>query len=293
MIRSMTGFGRGNAQGTRFRVDVEARSVNNRFCEVRVRMPRVLASFEAEAASIVKNALVRGKVDVAVQVTKEEEADLGLGVNVSVARAYAHLLKQVIEATGIDDRVQLAHLQAFPDLFDREPEEGGDAEACWEVARVALEEALAGLQAMREQEGEALGLDLAGRLSTISAELDAVENRSPERLVEARERLRDRVRELLGDERVNPERLELEIVLLADRLDVSEECVRLRSHIAQFAEALQMDEPVGRRLNFLAQEMNREVNTIGSKANDADIAHRAVLMKEALEQIREQVSNVQ
>lgn len=293
MIRSMTGFGRGEARGERFHVTVEARSVNNRFCEVRVRTPRLLAAFESEATSVVKTALSRGKIDVAIQVTQHDEADLGLGVNVPVARAYAHLLAELIHVTGIEDRVQLVHLQAFPDIFDREPEEDHDAVACWEVAREALEQAIGALQAMREQEGEALRQDLALRLATITSELGAIEVRSPERLGEARARLHERVRDLLDDERLNPERLELEIVLLADRLDVSEECVRLRSHIAQFAEALQLEEPVGRRLNFLAQEMNREVNTIGSKANDSEIAHRAVVMKEALEQIREQVSNVQ
>ncbi len=292
-MRSMTGFGRGEARSERFHATVEARSVNNRFCEVRVRTPRLLAEFESEATSIVKTALSRGKIDVAIQITQQEEADLGLGVNVPVARAYARLLADLIDVTGIEDRVQLSHLQTFPEIFDREPEGDQDAAACWEVAREALERAISALQAMREQEGEALRQDLALRLATITSELDAIETRSPERLVEARTRLHDRVRDLLGDERLNPERLELEIVLLADRLDVSEECVRLRSHIAQFAEALELDEPVGRRLNFVTQEMNREVNTIGSKANDAEIARRAVVMKEALEQIREQVSNVQ
>lgn len=293
MIRSMTGFGRGEATDERYHATAEARSVNNRFCEIRVRMPRLLSAYEAEATSAAKAVLPRGKIDIVLQLTQQEEVDLGLSVNVPVAKAYARLLQQVIEATGVEDHVRLEHLQAYSDIFDKEPQADGEADRAWDVARVALLGAVDALQAMREQEGDTLRADLELRVTTIMTELEGVEARAPQRVVESRDRLRERLVEVLGDDRIDADRLEFEMALLAERLDVTEECVRLRSHVAQFQEALTLDEPVGRRLNFLAQEMNREVNTIGSKANDAEIAYRAVRMKEALEQIREQINNVQ
>jgi uncharacterized protein (TIGR00255 family) len=166
-------------------------------------------------------------------------------------------------------------------------------EALWAAAEEALSAAIAACRAMRAQEGAALAADLEARLAAIEQELVAVEAAAPARLTAARDNLRARLAELLdGEARVDPARLDQEIALLADRLDVNEECVRLRSHLAQCREALGADEPVGRRLNFLSQELNREINTIAAKANDAEMAMRAVRMKEELEKLREQIQNV-
>jgi uncharacterized protein (TIGR00255 family) len=204
------------------------------------------------------------------------------------------LLDNLRQATGLADPIRLEHLLQFSsDIFTSEDVPADYSEQAWNVAREALEQAVSSLRSMRRQEGEALRVDLLERLSDIERRLGEVEARAPERVKEQRLRLKERVAELLGEDRVNPDRLELEIAILAERLDVTEETVRLRSHIVQFREALDGAESAGRKLNFLMQEVNREVNTIGSKANDATLAHLAVEMKEELERIREQIQNLE
>ncbi len=290
MIHSMTGFGRGTASAEGADVTVEVRSLNGRYAEVTVRAPRSLAAHETDVQSRVKDALDRGKVGVSVQVQRAAEA-APLRVDANAAAAYRRLLEEVREAAGVAEPVSLEHVLRFPDVLVAAEAEDA-TEGVWEAAQAALADALGALTAMRRQEGEALAADLRARLGAIEAELGAVEAEAPARVEAARTAMHERVADLLGDERVDRDRLELEIALLADRLDVNEECVRLRSHLALFRDALASDAPVGRRLNFLAQEFNREINTIASKAGDPGIAHRAVTMKEELEKIREQVQNV-
>ncbi|QXD13794.1 YicC family protein [Rhodocaloribacter litoris] len=296
MIASMTGFGRGSAEADGFAATVEMRSVNSRFCEVSVRLPRVLSEYEGEIQRLVKQAFARGRINVNVQLTQTGDDVLPLRVNPEAARAYARLLESARDAAGLDGPVRLEHLLQFSDIFipvEAEEDVTGRSEQAWAVVRAALETAVEALRAMRRQEGQALQAELAGRIDAIETLLEAVEAQAPARVEQARRRLHDRLEELLGDDRLDAERLEFEIALLADKLDVTEECVRLRSHLALFRESLAGDEPVGRKLNFLAQEMNREVNTIGSKANDATIAHLVVRMKEELEKIREQIENTE
>lgn len=293
MVESMTGFGRGTAQVHGARATVELRSVNNRFCEVAVRLPRSLANYESEIQTLVRQALGRGRINVQVQVESAEETGLPVHVDEQAVRSYASLLEKLRQVAGIEEPVRLQHLLAFSEVFTTpEIEEEAD-NSDWEAVKAALAEAIEGIRAMRRQEGLALQQDLENRLQVIETELVAVEKRAPERVNDARSRLRGRLEELLGDERVNKDRLEMEMTLLADRLDVTEECVRLRSHLKVFRDTFSSPEAAGRKLNFLLQEMNREVNTIGSKANDAEIAHRAVVMKEELEKMREQVQNIE
>ncbi len=286
----MTGFGRGTASAEGADLTVELRSVNSRYCEVTVRAPRSLAAYEAEMQTRVKDVLDRGKVNLNVQVQRAK-GTAPLRVDPTAAAAYRRLLDEVRTAAGVTEPVGLEHILKFPDVLVA-TEEGDEAEGVWEATQAALAEALGAMQTMRRQEGDALAADLRARLDALEAELEAVEANAPARLEAARLALHERLAEVLGDERVDRDRLELEIALIADKLDVNEETVRLRSHLALFREALGSDESVGRRLNFLAQEFNREINTIASKANDPGIAHRAVTMKEELEKIREQVQNV-
>ncbi|MGI9174988.1 MAG: YicC/YloC family endoribonuclease [Rhodothermales bacterium] len=292
----MTGFGRASLQHQGAEATVEMRSVNNRYCDVSVRLPRALAEREADVQAHVKAAFARGRITVQVQLEQSTDAALSIRVDEEAARAYARLLEHLREAAGFEEPVRLEHLLRFSDVFttpdDDEKETGAD-ETAWEAVQAALDEATEALRAMRRQEGEALQADLLARADAIKAALQHVEARAPDRVTEARQKLHDRLQDLLESPRLNEDRLELEITLLADKLDVTEEGVRLRSHLALFREALHSDEPVGRKLNFLAQEMGREINTIGSKANDAEIAHLAVEMKEELEKIREQVQNVE
>ena len=294
MISSMTGFGRASLHHQGTEATVEMRSVNNRYCDVSVRLPRSLAEREADVQAQVKAAFARGRITVQVQLEQTSEAALSIQVDEDAARAYARLLERLREAAGLEEPVRLEHLLRFSDVFTTPNADEADTdEAAWEAVQAALEEATEALRAMRRQEGEALQADLLARADAIEAALADVEARAPDRVTEARQKLHDRLQDLLESHRLNEDRLELEITLIADKLDVTEEGVRLRSHLALFREALHSDEPVGRKLNFLAQEMGREINTIGSKANDAEIAHLAVEMKEELEKIREQVQNVE
>ncbi|MEL6444951.1 MAG: YicC/YloC family endoribonuclease [Bacteroidota bacterium] len=290
MLESMTGFGRGTARVEQTEVTVELRSVNGRFCEVTVRGPRALGAYEDQIRNGLRDRLQRGKVTASITL-QQATTEAPLKVNVAAAQGYAALLRDLHQATGLDAPITLDQLLRFNDVLVPDESDAAD-ETAWAATQQALEDAAAALEAMRRREGEALRVDLAARADVIEAELQAVEVRAPQRVGEHQATLRTRLAELLADDRLNPDRLETEIAILADKLDVTEECVRLHSHLAGFRAALASDEAVGRRLNFLAQEFNREINTIASKANDAEMAARAVTMKEELEKIREQVQNV-
>ena len=202
-------------------------------------------------------------------------------------------LRVLAEEAGVEGEVRLEHILQFSDVFTTQQQDDDLPLQHWQAVLPALEEAVTALVSMRRQEGETLAVELHNRLDLIETELGEIESAAPLRVTAARERLHQRLADVLGDERIDRDRLEQEIVMIADRLDVTEECVRLHSHLTQFREALSADDAIGRRLNFISQEMNREVNTIGSKANDAEIARRVVVMKEELEKIREQIQNIE
>ena len=289
----MTGFGRGVVEGEGTVATVEIRSVNSRFAEVSVRTPRVLHERETDIMTIVRQALQRGKINVNIQLEEPASEAIPIQVNEEAARAYRELLEQLREIAAIEEPVTLSHLLQFSEVFTA-PEASTEemSQQAWSVVYEALQRALQAIEAMRLQEGAKLQQDLEGRLATIEQLLDAVEKRAPERVTEAHQKLQERIKSLLADDRLDADRLAMEVALLADRLDITEECVRLRAHIAFFREAFSVQEPVGRRLNFLVQEIHREINTIGSKANDAEIGRTVVRMKEELEKIREQVQNI-
>ena len=288
MLRSMTGFGRGTAQHGGAEATVEVRTVNGRYAEATVRGLGPLAAREGEVQRAVKDAIGRGNATVQVAVTGGASA--GLRVNAGAAKATGDLLRRAAAAAGLPpDAIRLDDVLRHGEVLV--PDDTRDDTDAWAAVESALADALDRLEAMRRAEGAALRADLAERADAIEAAAAAVDARAPARLDDARQRLRDRLAELaLAD--LDPGRLEAEAALLADKYDVTEETVRLRSHLDQFRAALALDEPVGRRLNFLAQEIGREVNTVGSKANDAEITTLAVSMKEELEKIREQVQNV-
>ena len=292
MLRSMTGFGRGTAREGAADATVEVRTVNGRYAEATVRGLGDLAEHEAAVQSLVKDAIERG--NATVHVTLSMGAASGpLQVDTAAASALGALLRHAAEAAGLaPESVTVADLLRAGDVLVPAPPDPAAAEAAWAAVRAALAEALTRLDAMRQAEGAALADDLGARLDALDALTAEVEARAPVRLEAARQRLRDRLADLADVPDLDPGRLETEAVLLSDKLDVTEETVRLRSHLEQVREALAAPEPVGRRLNFLSQEIGREVNTIGSKANDAEITRLSVSMKEELEKIREQVQNV-
>ncbi len=293
MIQSMTGYGKGEFSKSGTTAVVEVRSVNSRFLEVASRLPRSLSMRENEVKEIVRSKVIRGKVSVNVTLETVSNGQLPLRVNNAAARSYYRLLNELRKAVRLKEQVKLQHLLMFSEIF-----EGGIASdedsVEWEVFAEALRRSLDRLREMRENEGNEIARDMLGRLADMEAKLGRIETIAAGRVPQERERLTERIEALLGDKNVvDNQRLELEIALLADKFDVTEECVRFKSHTKFFREALSRDEAAGRKLNFLIQEMNREANTIGSKANDAEMAHLVVSIKEELEKIREQLQNIE
>ena len=292
MIASMTGYGRGEAAVRGYEAVVELKSVNSRYCEISLRSPKSLNAHEPDIQRILKSTFSRGRISAFVQVSDPATVDLSIRVNAHTVKAYRSLLEEVASTAGIDEPVGLDHLLKYTDIFEADEVEE-DLEAIWEATQAALTAACDGMQAMRLQEGEALHKELSERLEGIENRLREAERLAPLRVQASGERLRERLSEIIEEGRIDPERIEFEMAMLADKLDVREECVRLDSHLALFREALASGEAVGRKMNFLSQEMNREINTIGSKSNDAEMAHLVVGMKEELEKIKEQVENVE
>ena len=293
MISSMTGYGRGEARSNRFTVTAEVRSVNSRFLEVASRLPRSLAVRENDVKELVRTKLVRGKVNVSLSLSQTNSVEIPLRVNASAAKAYFKLLTELKRTMKLREKITLDHLLKFPELLETEDGETTDEEE-WTIATKALVIALDEAVAMRQREGRELLNDLATRIRNIETTLTQVEQLSTVRLPQERARMAERVQALLSDRNiVDHNRLELEIALLGDKLDITEECVRFRAHNKFFLHGLQNEEAAGRKLNFLTQEMNREANTIGSKANDAEIAHLVVSIKDELEKTREQLQNIE
>jgi TIGR00255 family protein len=292
MITSMTGFGRGEATSGGVSVAVELRTVNSRFLEVSSRLPGVLSRRENEIKDVIRKRIARGKVNLLASVVREESAAIPLAINVPAAKACMAMLNQLRKTARIKEPVKIEHLLHFSEIFE---EQGADnlEEMEWDATLQALNASIDGLEEMRRGEGGELARDFRKRIALLEEQLAAVETLSKAQVPAERTRLRERIAQLLEDQPVDEGRLELEIALLADHLDVTEECVRFRSHNKFFLAAIDAPEPAGRKLNFLIQEMNREVNTIGSKSNATEIAHIVVAMKEELEKIREQLQNIE
>ncbi|PSQ68007.1 MAG: YicC family protein [Bacteroidetes bacterium QS_7_67_15] len=295
MIHSMTGFGEGRAEAGGVEATAELRSVNARHLDLKLRFPDALKARESEAQALLKEHFARGRITAHVQLEGADADDaLPVRVDDEAAAAYARLLRRLAAAAELDAPVGLEHLLEFSDVLEhREEMDTPAGENAWEAAEQALADAVDHLRATRRREGESLRADLQARTDAITERLSQAEARAPERIDERRETLRERLGELFDDERVAADRLEAELAMTADKLDVTEECVRLRAHLEQFQGALGDDEPTGRRLKFLTQELHREANTIGAKANDATLSHHAVAIKEEIEKIREQIRNVE
>lgn len=292
MIASMTGYGRGEARARGICVTVELRSVNSRFLDVATRLPRSLSLRENDIKEIIRKRTVRGKVNVTVAVEWEESVEIPLRINVAAARSYHKLLNQLRKAVGSKEKVKLEHLLQFSEVLEQQEMENTDDKE-WELLQAALAKALDQLVEMRLNEGRELGKDFEARIAVLEKKLGAIEGLSKDQVPRERERLLERIHQLMENGTVDDGRLEQEVAILSDRLDVTEECVRFRSHNKFFLEALENDEAAGRKLNFLVQEMNREANTIGSKSSSSEIAHLVVAVKEELEKIREQLQNVE
>jgi uncharacterized protein (TIGR00255 family) len=289
----MTGFGRAEVNKNGITVSTEVRSVNSRYLDLTLRLPRNFSQREKEMKDIVRTFLNRGNLNIIVKVEHDSNDVVPLKVNKAAAKSYYKLLNEIRKTVKLPEKVKLEHLLTFSDVLETVDEEETD-ETEWELVQESVRQALGSLNAMRVQEGSELAADLEKRIRWMDETLNEVEKLSKERIPEERKNLHERIAELVEDKFViDQNRLELEIALLVDKLDVTEECVRYRSHNKYFLEALNKNEAAGRKLNFLVQEMNREANTIGSKSSDATIAHLIVGLKEELEKIREQLQNIE
>jgi uncharacterized protein (TIGR00255 family) len=292
MLKSMTGYGMGQASSDSVSLTVEIRSVNHRYSDVSIKSPRALMSLESDLKKRVTARLARGKIDVFINQEYAAGASALPTINRPLAAAYVELFERMRTSFAIDSGISLALLTSQKDVIVLKESELAKEEIA-PLAFTAIEGALDALEGMRQKEGEALCLDIEGRLAEVERLLSRVEERAPQVPLEWQGRLKERLGRLQRDFEYDPQRVAQEIALFADRSDISEEIVRFHSHLRQFRDLQVAAEPVGRQMDFLVQELNREVNTMGSKSNDAEMTRLVVTIKAELEKIREQVQNVE
>ncbi|HVO83589.1 MAG TPA: YicC/YloC family endoribonuclease [Syntrophobacteria bacterium] len=292
MLHSMTAFGRGEAEADGYRFTVEVRSVNHRFCDIQVKLPRRYSHFEEEVRRRVASAFSRGRIEVNVTADEALEKAEHLTVDLDLTKTYVRLLRSLQEELGLGGDIPLEALLTFRDIFTVKEDEATHARA-WAVLAEALDGAVAASLRMRAEEGAAIAADFSQRLQHLDELVGEIEARAPVVTQEARDRIRERIQVLLGDVPLDEARLAQEAAILADKNDITEELVRLRSHVQQFRAQCQADGPRGRQLEFLLQEIHREINTVGSKANDLAVGQRVIQAKAELERVREQVQNVE
>lgn len=292
MIKSMTGFGRSEFADARHKFTVEIKSVNHRYLDMNIKMPKKLNFFESAVRSLLKEYIERGKVDVYITYEDYTEDNFALKYNAGLAGEYLKYLNQMAEQFGLENDVRVSTLSKYPDVFVME-EQTPDEEELWSGLEKALRMACEQFVESRKAEGEHLKTDLFEKLTNMLTYVDFIEERSPEILKDYRMRLEEKVRELLGDRQMDDARIASEVTIYADKVCVDEETVRLRSHIKTAKDTLEAGGSVGRKLDFIAQEMNREANTILSKANNLEISDTGISLKTDIEKVREQIQNIE
>lgn len=292
MIKSMTGYGRGQQIADGREITVEIKSVNHRYFEFSARVPRAYGYLEEKFKSFVQGKVARGKVEVGVTIFNIEGKDAQIEVNQSIAVGYVEALRKANETIGLNDDLSLSQLIRLPDIFNV-VKTTEDEEIIWNLAKSVAEEALNNFVSMRETEGQKMKDDIKSRLGYISELVSKVEERSPMVTEAYRERLYNKISEILNDKKIDEQRILTEAAIFSEKTAVDEETVRLKSHIQQFTSLLDSSEAVGRKLDFLIQEFNRESNTIGSKAQDVEITRIVVELKSEIEKIREQIQNIE
>jgi len=291
-VKSMTGFGRGEVESGGRIWAAEVRCVNNRFLDIKIKLPKGYAALEDRIRKIISESYQRGRVDLALNVQGDFSDLQKISVNVELAKFYKKALSDMAAELSIDDDTRLSQLAAYPDVLLR-MQQSEDLDTVWKVVEKTLVQALEECEVMRQQEGKSLLDDLQMRLQAFVENIDKIEVLVPTLIGRRETNLRERLEKLLDNVDLDPMRLSQEIAIMADKTDVTEELVRLRSHILQFGKFLEEESAIGRKLDFLIQEFLREVNTLGSKINDAETAHLIVELKGELEKIREQVQNIE
>lgn len=293
MIRSMTGFGHGEVSNDKNqKVTVEMKSVNHRYCDISLKLPKKLAMFEANIRNIMKEYASRGKIDIYVSYEDLSETAVSLHYNQAMAEEYMQVFKKMQEDFNIETKITAEALAKYPEVVTIE-EVQQDEEVWWELLEAALRQAAEKFVKTRTIEGANLKRDLLGKLDQMAADVAFIEERSPQIIAEYRSKLEEKVKEFLEDSTIEENRIAAEVTLYADKIAVDEEIVRLQSHISSMTDVLESDESIGRKLDFMAQEMNREANTILSKSSDVDLADHAIELKTNVEKVREQIQNIE
>ena len=293
MIRSMTGFGHGEVSNDKNqKVTVEMKSVNHRYCDISLKLPKKLAMFEANIRNIMKEYASRGKIDIYVSYEDLSDTAVSLHYNQAMAEEYMQVFKKMQEDFNIETKITAEALAKYPEVVTIE-EVQQDEEVWWELLEAALRQAAEKFVETRTIEGANLKRDLLGKLDQMAADVTFIEERSPQIIAEYRSKLEEKVKEFLEDSTIEENRIAAEVTLYADKIAVDEEIVRLQSHISSMTDVLESDESIGRKLDFMAQEMNREANTILSKSSDVDLADHAIELKTNVEKVREQIQNIE
>ncbi len=292
MIKSMTGFGRCEVQKDSRKFTVELKSVNHRYLDVNIRMPKKLNFFETAIRTLLKSYANRGKVDIFITYEDLSQAQVSVKYNAALAAEYMKYLRQMEEDFGLENDVRVSTLSRYPEVFTME-EQSEDEEELWNGLKEALEGAFTQFVETRKTEGENLKKDILSKLDLLSEQIGFIEERSPKIVAEYRAKLEDKMKELLADTQIEESRIAAEVILFADKICTDEEVVRLKSHISHMRNTLEEQDEIGRKLDFIAQEMNREANTILSKANDIEVSDRAISLKTEIEKIREQIQNIE
>ena len=292
MIKSMTGFGRCEVTEGDRKYTVEMKSVNHRYLDANIKMPKKLSFFESSIRNELKNYVQRGKIDIFITYEDFSENNVCIKYNKDIAAEYLGYLRTMSEDFGLDNDIRVSTLSRYPEVFSME-EQTIDGEEIWKGLAKAIQGAARGLEETRIREGHNLAGDLTAKLDGMLEHVAFIEERSPQIIEEYRKKLDERIRELLGDASVDETRLLTEVTIFADKVCVDEEIVRLKSHIETMKQALRDGGGIGRKLDFIAQEMNREANTILSKTNDLEISNRAIELKTEIEKVREQIQNIE
>jgi len=292
VANSMTGYGQAQVNQSGYQITCEVRSVNHRYLDTSIRISRRYSLLEDAIKEEVKKYVSRGRLEFNINIEKTEAKARNLKVDKDLAITYYMYLKEIADEVNISPQIKVIDLFRLPEVFSLE-EEGEDLDEVWPVLRIALNEAMESLVIMRKREGEYLVEDILQRTDLIAGMVEALEKRSPQVVKEHTEKLRQRIVDLLGQELPDENRIYQEAAIYADRINVTEEIVRLQSHIQHFRQLMQENEAIGRKCDFLVQEMFREINTIASKANDYEMAHIVVEAKAELEKIREQLQNIE
>lgn len=292
MIKSMTGFGRGEHEEFGRSYTVEVKSVNHRYSDISVKLPKQLSYLEDTIRKFVSDHISRGKVDVYITQNKYSEDEIRVTIDHALVSSYMKSLAELRDTYKLEDDITVSNVSRFPDLLTVDRVED-DKDKVWNTLSVAMEKSLDNLTEMRKVEGKKLFEDLTKRAAYIRSMVDEIKQRSPIVVQEYKTKLEERIKQLLGDVPVDEERLAQEVAIFADKSSITEEIVRLYSHIDQLLSIMNEDVPVGRKLDFLVQEMNREINTIGSKASDIIITRYVVDVKSEIEKIREQIQNIE